>query len=771
MYRQRLFLLSTAVLLGFGLLTLLFTTVKPAHAFAGDAALEFNGTEYVRITGVMGDLFGTDQWTNTKSISLWVRPSGDPLSSPEPGNLEPIVVNNPRWFGISRGIIASDGQDRIWVWSFYVLEDNTSGYSQIPIDFTPDEWVHITMVHADGFLSAYKNGVLVDTIPAPPTYSLNPNSTNRYMSVGGSGAGARPKMTGQVDEVAIWSTGLTGSEVGEWLHRQYDSSHPSWDDLRVYYQLSTGSGSHLIDSSQYGNFGKVCIDIANCDLNNSSHISNNTKWVASGAFAGPRNALQFDGVNDYVALNANADTALGSGWATAKTAELWAKPTGSAPSVSTAAAGDILFAGPDWGISQANLGSGDRLYVWHNDGSEQAIPIDYESGQWVHIALTHDGTNLTAYRNGRIVDSIASSSTANDGNLFIGGLSSGQAFQGELDELRLWRSVRTANQIQAHLLQTLAGSESDLAAYYRFDQYNAADQTSLYDVTANNLHGTLHNINPNTAWVASTAFNTWIGSDSDDWADGRNWSQFSPPTAAANVGIPNYPNSLGAVLSDTAVIQNLYIAPAATLTLTQDAVLTVTEEMHVAGTLVNNGRIQQTKPVNGVADVAFLDSEGTYGGVIINANDEDLGDTLVAIRSNQDCTTNSGETILRCFNISPENNSGRNATITFYFLPSELGSVSCTETEAYHWNGAEWSALSRNMAYGINGRICTDNLYSIQVTGVSNFSAFAVAGDSSPTAVSLAHISTTTGSLPYAPLTLLALLLLLGSGLALARFR
>ncbi|MFO7540019.1 MAG: LamG domain-containing protein [Chloroflexota bacterium] len=520
--------------------------------------------------------------------------------------------------------------------------------------------------------------------------------------------------------------------------------------------MTDGSGTSLSDDSINGHSGT---------------LQGTPEWIASGAFAGPRNALAFDGSDDHVTLGVNANTVLGGAWAAAKTAELWARPTGSAPSVGTAAAGDILFAGPNWGISQANLGAGagDRLYVWNNDGSEAALPIAYSGSEWVHITLVHEGGTLSAYRNGIFAGSMASGGTIADGDLFVGGgLGSGQYFQGELDELRLWSGGRTAAQIQSNMFQTLAGNESNLAAYYRFDQYNAADQTILYDITANNLHGTLQNINPATAWAASTAFNTWIGSDSTGWLDGRNWSRTTAPTAAANVSIPNYPNSLGSVLTGTAAVDNLTIAAGATLTLTTDGELTIGDWLHVAGTLVNNGRIQQTLPVNGSDDVHFLDNGGTYGGVTINANSLDLGSTLVSIRSNQQCTSVPGETVLRCIDISPTTNSNRDATITFYFLQDEMGLSDCNSVDAYHWDGANWEVLSLDPSYGVDGRDCSMEPYSIRVTGVTDFSPFVLAVDDAPTSVALLTISSAAAALPLG-LVILLLLLSLFSGLALTR--
>ena len=71
------------------------------------------------------------------------------------------IFETGRAVGISRGVI--NGVDRIWVWNY----DGSAGSITdiIEIEYTPKEWVHISMVHGGGRLKAYKNGVLVGNVP------------------------------------------------------------------------------------------------------------------------------------------------------------------------------------------------------------------------------------------------------------------------------------------------------------------------------------------------------------------------------------------------------------------------------------------------------------------------------------------------------------------------------------------------------------------------------------------------------------------------------
>jgi hypothetical protein len=168
--------------------------------------------------------------------------------------------------------------------------------------------------------------------------------------------------------------------------------------------------------------------------------------------------------------------------------------------------------------------------------------------------------------------------------------------------------------------------------------------------------------------------------------------------------------------------RNLLVASGAKVVLPINATATA---------LTNNGTITQTQTVNGNADVTFVGTGG-YGGVVLNANNADLGSTTVAIRGNQNCDTNNAS-VRRCFNITPATTTGRNATITFFFAAGELGTQTCANLRVWRWTGSAWASAGTSAAPN-----CVSTPNSIQVTGVSSFSPFALSSDpSGPTAITL----------------------------------
>ena len=133
------------------------------------------------------------------------------------------------------------------------------------------------------------------------------------------------------------------------------------------------------------------------------------------------------------------------------------------------------------------------------------------------------------------------------------------------------------------------------------------------------------------------------------------------------------------------------------------------------------GLYHQTRTVNGSIDVAFPKA----GGVLLNANGQDLGSTQVVLQAGHPCARPRSPRLARCYTITPTNSSGRDAAVTFYYNGDELGSGMCAGADAYRWDGSMWQGpLALDSEYGASGRACSSAPYSLRVTGVSDFSLF-----------------------------------------------
>jgi hypothetical protein len=235
---------------------------------------------------------------------------------------------------------------------------------------------------------------------------------------------------------------------------------------------------------------------------------------------GAGNCLNFGGTDEYVTFGSAPELQIYGDL----TLECWV----NIPSAPSLAYGLITY-GANGESEEANqlytlriLNTGTSQYqITHeySNGSDtvfssQIAPV---FGQWVHIAVTRNAATRTYqfYVNG-ILD--GQTLQYNSGQEPTGGTSAaaviGGLFEsggngtsptnyfptGKMDEVRIWNTVRTREQIRANLCRKLTGSETGLQGYWRLDESSG---TVASDVTGNN-DGTLTNME-NSDWVTSGA--------------------------------------------------------------------------------------------------------------------------------------------------------------------------------------------------------------------------------------------------------------------------
>jgi hypothetical protein len=258
------------------------------------------------------------------------------------------------------------------------------------------------------------------------------------------------------------------------------------------YLWSTGATSQSINANTAGTYWVQVTNGSGCSDADTISVSD---------VGGSLTALDFDGTNDYVTLGNPSQLQITGNL----TIEMWVKPDNFSARRNPYA----KAYGGEGTITQETNGT---LNFYYGTNGGNAAPYQgFNSGsaltlnQWNHIAIVRDLTNMKLhwYINGVLTattNASYASATAGTNNATIG---SGYVsnYDGQIDELRIWRAARTQTEIKNKMCSKLIGTETGLTSYYNF---NNGSGLTLTDKKSN-LNGTLTNMDAASDWVTSGA--------------------------------------------------------------------------------------------------------------------------------------------------------------------------------------------------------------------------------------------------------------------------
>lgn len=118
-----------------------------------------------------------------------------------------------------------------------------------------NKWHHIAFAKNGTVLSLYVDGVLNGTIPD----LLTGNTGNSATVTAGkrNGASQQAFFTGSIDEVRIWNTALTQTQIRDRMCRKITSSDALYPNLVAYYNFDESAGTTAFDGTINGNNGTL----------------------------------------------------------------------------------------------------------------------------------------------------------------------------------------------------------------------------------------------------------------------------------------------------------------------------------------------------------------------------------------------------------------------------------------------------------------------------------------------------------------------------------
>lgn len=217
--------------------------------------------------------------TNEISIEAWYRPTISWVGN----GIEPIILKSftshtAPYYQYGLYAIGDLYGNPFYHGQFVFLITNSSNtiYSVLtPLNyFNIGEYYHIAGTYDGTILKLYVNGELISSSPA----TGNIASFNTGVEIGKL-RNYNTYLPGNIDEVKIWDTALTQSEIRDWMCKKITSSHPQYSNLVAYYRFDENTGTTLTDSAG----------------SNNGTLVNSPSWILSKAPIGDESAYQYSG--------------------------------------------------------------------------------------------------------------------------------------------------------------------------------------------------------------------------------------------------------------------------------------------------------------------------------------------------------------------------------------------------------------------------------------------------------------------------------------------
>ncbi len=433
---------------------------------------------------------------NTFTLEAWVQPTGTG-SLPYGGT-----------------ILGREGEYLLARWPDgslqYALANTSPGWSWINTGYIipANVWSHVALTYNNGVIVTYVNGTIVHTYTGSGDIGDVLPAQNDFR-IGGRQWGQQ-NFQGNIDEVRIWNYARSISEIRATMRGSLASITPGLVASWTFEQTGSQTASNTITGGAIGTLRNGATQQAGTGtaLIEAPHSSTSP---AEGVLLGSPDAeIQVGAVN---ALKLR----------TTFTLEAWVYPDYPSGNYRTIVSKEREYI---LGLSGSNVIQCAFFgYTWSN-----WIKPNYSllPNQWSHIALTYNNGNITIYVNGKAIyetyfwaSTGVSLSSPNDFRIGSrqgqGGVGDTEYFEGAIDEVMVWGSVRTEQEIRRDM-QTAPSSANNpsLLAYWPLDNTGSLTATNL---AAGGATGILRNGATQKAldksplrWSPTTGLNVSIGS-------------------------------------------------------------------------------------------------------------------------------------------------------------------------------------------------------------------------------------------------------------------
>ena len=430
----------------------------------GGNAVSFDGAnDYI-------DLVNSVEWQKPKAISMWFKATSISSHGSNVYNKDTLIGYANLYWAIQLDVNKKiqyffyDGSLRSW------LTDST---------ITLGKWHHIAILSDVDSSQIFLDGQSIGSNSL--TWDDVTVGVDKQLKLGGTGGGfATQPFTGSMSHVQIFNTALTQDQVRE-LYTKPELTLPTGiasSALKLDMPMQEGSGVAILDGSGNQNHG----------TGSGITWATGQEYGFQHPLVRSNNPMRFE-TSDYVTVPKNAGTQISTG---TYSVSVWIKPEGGVDSGTNYEIIDAeSFNNNGWLIRLT--GSDLKPYARQNQASANsalASTTAVTNGVWSHLVYTFASGTGKWYINGSLINSGSiTAPVLGTTDMQIGGRTA-QYFDGFINELSIWDSALTANEVTAlynsglPLLPTTDSgnyaSADDLAGYWRNDGVTTwTDRTPL----------------------------------------------------------------------------------------------------------------------------------------------------------------------------------------------------------------------------------------------------------------------------------------------------
>ncbi len=425
----------------------------------------------------------------------------------------------------------------------FITRDNSSGNTSTAAGgmLLPGQWNHVCGSRNVGTNSVYLNGSVAGRSTGAGGTITTDNTTIGAFYQAGTGIGVGTRFNGGLDDLAVWNTTLSDSDILYIYSKQNSKFGGSY--LSPISTVSSTSSFSFFKWVSLLPFLKELPGDTNADATPDSESSADYSGISAGLNTGLVGLWHLNETTVGTAGGGTADFADSSGKGNHGTAS--GSPTFGATGVFNKA---VTFNGTTSGIAISNsaslnptsqvtlsawinlsslsnsypmivtkgtsqwnlrLKTNTRVVQFCNDTDCVYGPTLLDASRWYLVTATHDGTNMKIYLNGKLENTFsgATALASSTSTVYIGRRTDGYYFPGTIDEVAIWNRALTdgTSGTPNEILELYRrGANRNKLQFRTCTQSDCSDKTDADwvgpDKTASSWFSELHNM----AAVAST---------------------------------------------------------------------------------------------------------------------------------------------------------------------------------------------------------------------------------------------------------------------------